>query len=179
MNQLEESEIFEVSQADTVVEIHATSNVHPIDGQTSAVEGEVRLSVADGEPDLSQLIEAEVTLHVDELSSGNSAYDTEMRRRLDARRYPRIIGRLTSVEPVSAPNRYRVVGDLTFHGVTRSVRADMEVVVEDGHRLAARWEQRIDIRDYGIKPPRILMFKVDPEVRIDVELVAKKKRKEQ
>lgn len=179
MNQLGEPRTFEVSQDDTVVEIHATSNVHPIDGQTSAVQGEVRLSVSDGEPDLSQLIEAEVTLHVDDLSSGNSAYDTEMRRRLDARRHPRIIGRLTSVEPASAPNRYRVVGDLTFHGVTESVQADMEVVVEDGHRLVARWEQRIDIRDFGIKPPRILMFKVDPEVRIDVVVVATKKREEQ
>jgi polyisoprenoid-binding protein YceI len=169
---MSEPVVFTVASGDSVVRIHATSNVHPIDGETTALEGEVGLFFTGGEPDLSRPLEAEVRLQVSDLGSGNIAYDTEMRRRLESRRFPGITGRLTTAEAIERKHRYLVRGDLTFHGVTRPVEADMTVTIEDGGPLRARWEQTIDIRDFDVKPPRILMFKVDPEVRIRIDLVA-------
>ncbi len=156
------------------VRIHATSNVHPVDGEAGGLEGRVVLTIDDSEPDLGDPVEASVELAVAALSSGNPAYDAEMRRRLEERRYPTISGRLTTVERLGAGGRFRVSGDLTFHGATRTVSTEMTVTFDDSKRLLAQWEQRIDIRDFNMKPPRILMFKVDPDVRVEVDIVAER-----
>lgn len=156
----------------STVAIHATSSIHPIDGVADGVTGFVELAVTGGEPDLSVPSTARIELEVDHLSSGNAAYDSEMRRRLDARRFPTIVGELTGVEAGARPGIYRATGDLTFHGVMRTLSADIAVEVDGTSELRAAWEQTIDIRDFDLKPPRVLMLKVHPEVRIEVRLVA-------
>lgn len=167
---------FRVAPDESTVRIHATSNVHPIDGEATALDGRIELTLdANGEPDLEAPIAAEIELPVASLESGNPAYDAELRRRLDERKYPTIHGQLTSVE--ATDGGYRVSGNLTFHGATRTVTTPIEVSV-DAHQLHARWEQTIDIRDFNLKAPRILMFKVDPEVRVEVDLVAHDEREE-
>jgi hypothetical protein len=35
-------------------------------------------------------------------------------------------------------------------------------------------EQVIDMQDFGLKPPRILMFKVEPRVRVRARVVAER-----
>jgi hypothetical protein len=35
-------------------------------------------------------------------------------------------------------------------------------------------EHTFDIRDFGMDPPKILMFRVEPEVNVRVEIVAEK-----
>ena len=156
----------------STVRVHATSNVHPIDGEASGLAGNVTFTLVGGEPDLAQPVAAEVTLAVHDLRSGNPAYDAEMRRRLQARRHPLITGRLTAAERLDADGRFRVTGDLSFHGATRQVTADIALDLAGTGRLVASWEQTIDIRDFDLKPPRILLFRVDPEVRVEVDLVA-------
>ena len=49
----------------------------------------------DGSLDLEQPVSGELELAVERLTSGNQLYDRELRRRIDARRYPTIAGRLT------------------------------------------------------------------------------------
>lgn len=158
--------------------ISATSNVHPIEGSAHGLEGFVEVTLDDGRPNVGNSPEAEVTLQVADLSSGNSAYDTEMRRRLEIRKYPSISGKLTDAKEATDPGRYRVDGELTFHGVTRMVATDMTVRI-DGDTLHAEWEQAIDIRDFELSPPRILMFKVNPEVGVRVQVIAQRHRMEE
>lgn len=161
--------------ADSIVRIHATSSLHPIDGQSSGIEGEIEFTLAeDGRPDLNHPVEAHIELPVSRLESGNAAYDKEMKRRLDERKYPKITGQLTKVEETSTTDTYHVTGNLTFHGATRTVEADISVDLDESERLSASWTQTIDIRNFNMKPPRILMLKVDPEVRIEVDLTAEK-----
>jgi polyisoprenoid-binding protein YceI len=132
----------------------------------------------DGErPDLADQPKAEVRLAVADLSSGNSAYDTEMRRRLEARRFPSITGRLTGAAETGSPDTYRTEGDLTFHGVTRRVAVEIQASF-DRQQLEASWQQTVDIRDFNLTSPRILMFKVDPHVEVEVQLRAEAERKE-
>ena len=59
---------------------------------------------------------ARLEFRVDRLTSGNPFEDRELRRRIDARRFPTITGDMTSIEPTSEDGRYRVAGDLTFGG---------------------------------------------------------------
>jgi polyisoprenoid-binding protein YceI len=98
--------------------------------------------------------------------------DGEMMRRVDARRYPTIRGVVTDVTE-SSPGRYRMLGDLTFHGVTRAVEGEVSLSQPDGdHTIVFEGEQTFDIREFGVQPPKILMLKVHPDVKVRVRVVA-------
>jgi polyisoprenoid-binding protein YceI len=104
------------------------------------------------------------------LRSGNPLEDAELQRRVDARRYPTIAGEVRTAAALEDDGRFRVEGDLTFHGVTKAVTGEVRVTV-DGDSLRMEGEQTFDVRQFGIKPPRILMLRVEPDVRVRIELV--------
>ena len=110
----------------------------------------------------------ELELAVERLTSGNQLYDRELRRRIDARRYPTIAGRVTPSPRRPAP-RYVVTGEISFHGKTRTFSHGMQIVVTD-ERLTLTGEDVFDIREFGMKPPSMLMVRVYPEISVRVEL---------
>jgi hypothetical protein len=55
-----------------------------------------------------------------------------------------------------------------IHGRATELSGTVEVDVIDGRA----GEHVFDIRDFGIKPPRILMLRVEPEVTVRIRLVA-------
>jgi polyisoprenoid-binding protein YceI len=65
-----------------------------------------------------------------------------------------------------------VRGDLTFHGVTRPVEGEVSVSLPDDRTIVIEGEQTFDIRDFGVQPPKILMLKVHPDVKVRVRVVA-------
>jgi len=144
--------------------------MHPIHGEAEGLEGSIEASLADGRIDISEGPTMQIELPVDRLKSGKRLEDAEMMRRIDARRFPRITGQTTEVKENNG--RYRVRGDLTFHGVTRQVEGEVTISAPDGRSLVIEGEQVFDIRDFGVDPPKILMLKVHPDVRVRVKVVA-------
>jgi polyisoprenoid-binding protein YceI len=144
--------------------------MHPIQGQAEGLEGSIEAALADGRIDLSEGPRIQIELPVDKLQSGKKLEDAEMMRRIDARRFPRITAQTTEVK--EANGRYRVRGDLTFHGVTRQVEGEVTISAPDERSLVIEGEQTFDIRDFGVDPPKILMLKVHPDVRVRVKVVA-------
>jgi polyisoprenoid-binding protein YceI len=151
------------------VQIHARSSVHAIHGQAAELSGTVEADVVDGR--LGEAFAGRLEVPVKRLRSGNPLNDAELQRRVDARRYPTIVGEVRGAAQLGDDGRFRVEGDLTFHGVTRTVEGELQVTV-DGDRLTIEGEHVFDIRDFGIKPPRILMLRVEPEVTVRIHLVA-------
>ena len=151
--------------------VDARSNLHPIKTQTRGLHGWVELSLQpDGTVDLLQPVEGNLEVAVDRFSSGNQLYDRELKRRIDARRHPLILGKITGVSSTETPDHYRVAGDLSFHGETRTFAHDMAIEVSDGSSITLRGERVFDIREFRMKPPSMLMLKVYPEVAVRVEL---------
>lgn len=149
--------------------IEAQSSLHPIHGAANGLAGSIQAEVADGRLDLSGPVDIRIELPVDRLASGKALEDTEMMRRIDARRYPTIRGQVSNVKEVDG--RYRMIGDLTFHGVTREVDGDVSMSADNGS-LVFEGEQIFDVRDFGVQPPNILMLKVHPDVKVRVRVVA-------
>lgn len=83
-----------------------------------------------------------------------------------------ISGQLTTAARADGDDEYRVSGNLTVRGTTRTVTTTMTVSLAD-NRLVARCEQTIDTRAFNIEVPRVLMFKVDPMVRVEVKLIGR------
>lgn len=155
--------------------VHARSSLHSIHSETDVLEGWVDIDVqGDGRVDLDAPSGGHVELDVDQLRSGNSFEDAEMRRRVNTRRYPTISGDLAVVTAADDDGRYLVEGDLTFRGVTRRYRDEMTMEVVDGNTLTLAGESTFDVRDHGMEPPRILMLRVEPEVRVRIAIVAEK-----
>jgi polyisoprenoid-binding protein YceI len=155
--------------------IDARSNVHPIHSGTDGVEGYVELELAsDGGLDVAVSPTGELSLSVDRLSSGNRLEDRELHKRIDSRRYPTILGVLKKMEPSGVEGSYRVSGDITFRGVSRQHEDLMNVSSVDGQTIQLEGRSRIDIREFGMEPPRLLMARVEPEVEVRIQIVAVK-----
>jgi polyisoprenoid-binding protein YceI len=154
--------------------MEADSNVHPIHGEASGLQGEIVIEVADGQIDLSSTPKMRLELPVDRLQSGNAMQDKELRRRIDARRYPTIVGEAREVSQQGSGGHYRIRGDLTFHGVTQPVEGEVDFSAPDERTIVIEGAQTFDIRDYGVDPPKILMFKVHPIVKVRVKVVGER-----
>jgi len=150
--------------------ISGRSSLHPINTETRGITGWFEAaSRTDGSLDLSQAVAGELELAVERLTSGNQLYDRELRRRIDARRFPTIAGRLTRIVPDGSHPNYEVTGEVSFHGKTRTFGHGMQIEVnEEG--VALTGEDVFDIREFGMKPPSMLMVRVYPEIAVRVEL---------
>jgi polyisoprenoid-binding protein YceI len=161
---------FQIDPRQSRVWIEARSSMHPIHGEAEGLEGSVEAHMADGRIDLTEGPRILIELPVEKLQSGKRLEDVEMMRRIDARRFPTIRGQTTEFKENGG--RYRVRGDLTFHGVTRQVEGEVTISAPDERSLVIEGEQTFDIRDFGVDPPKILMLKVHPDVRVRVKVVA-------
>lgn len=164
---------FEVTDGRSAVLIEARSNVGPIAFGTTSLRGHVEVSMIDGALDVDGAVpEARLELDMTSFGSGNSLYDAELLHRIDARRYPKAVLDLGTVTRIGRSERFRVDGDLSFHGVTRRIAGSVEVRVDAGGLLHVTGEHTFDIRDFDIAAPTVLMLRIYPDVRIELQLEA-------
>jgi polyisoprenoid-binding protein YceI len=161
---------FTVDAERSTVAIEARSSVHPIRGEANGIEGTIEVALDGDDLVLSPRPTARIEFPVSRLSSGNRLYDNEMQRRIDARRFPTIVGELSQARS-NDDGSVHLAGALQFHGQAREVEADIVAVVSGG-RLIADWHQVVDIRQFGVNPPRILLLRVYPEVSVTVHIEA-------
>jgi polyisoprenoid-binding protein YceI len=156
--------------------VSGRSSLHPINTETRGITGWFETSARDdGSLDLEEPISGELQLAVEKLTSGNQLYDHELRRRMDARRYPTIEGRVTRIAADGSHPRYSVGGDIAFHGKTRSFEHSMDIQIGDDE-VSLKGDYVFDIREFGMKPPSMLMIRVYPEIAVKVELYGIRER---
>lgn len=163
---------FRIIPDSSTVWIDMRTNLHGAHVETNGLEGFLDAELADGRIDLATPSAARLELAVDRLRSDNPLFERELRRRVDARRHPRIVGELRGLRELGPPGSYAAEGDLTFHGVTRRVTGELRLLVEGDGAIRLQGEQVFDIRDFGIDPPKLLLLKADPEVKVRVRLDA-------
>lgn len=155
---------------ESTVEIQAKSSVHPIHGEVHDVQGEVTGEVKDGKITLDPMPRGYVEITIDALKSGNKLEDYEMRRRVEAKKYPTI--RFDLKEASGGPEQYKLKCSLTFHGVTKEFEETATAKLENG-ALYVEGQHTFNIEEFGVKAPKILNLKVYPEVTIVAHLVGR------
>jgi polyisoprenoid-binding protein YceI len=155
--------------------IEAKSSLHPIHSESGGLEGFFEAEILGGGRINSTITpHAHLELPVSLLSSGNALYDREMKRRIDARRYPTITGDLKSMKETGSDHRYLVEGDLSFKGTSRTYEDEMSLSFPDDNTLTLEGSHTFDVRDFGMDPPKIMMLKVYPDVSVKVKIVAER-----
>jgi len=113
----------------------------------------------------------------------NRDKDLRSERFFDTDKYPAITFKSTKVEQVSA-GKLKVTGDLTIHGVTKSVVLDVEgpsAQIKDpwgNTRVAANATTKVNRQDYGVKWNANIdgggvVVSDDVNITIDMEMVKK------
>ena len=136
----------------------------------------------DFDPEHPERASATVAFDAASLWSGEPERDDHLRSEdfLHVERYPTISFRSTTVEPV-ARNEYRVTGDLTIRGATRSVTLDVRYLGQgrspfDDTRAGFTATVRIDRHDFGVSwnaemPDGGVVVGAEVFITIDVEAI--------
>jgi hypothetical protein len=162
---------FQVRSDRTVVLIEARSTVGPISFGAIGITGYVDAEVYDGAFCTESRPAAHLEVEVASLRSGNSLYDAELFRRIDARRFPTVAVDLRDCTEIGSGNRYRLAGEVTFHGLARPVQGTVSVTLND-RKLVVTGEQVLDIRDFDLASPTVLMLRIYPDVRVRLQVEA-------
>jgi polyisoprenoid-binding protein YceI len=149
----------------------ARSSIHPVHVETTGLAGELDAVVDGGRVTLAAPFR--VDIDAERLKSGNMLMDGELQRRLETRKFPRVTGEVKQVSEAQS-GRARLAGDLTLHGVSRATDVEVTVRALDDRTIEIEGEKTIDMRDYGLNPPKFLMFKVYPDVKVRAKLVAER-----
>jgi PadR family transcriptional regulator, regulatory protein PadR len=155
----------------SVVLVDVRSTVGPLSFGALGITGAVEAAVGGGT--LVSDVPPSARLHIDVsgLRSGNSLYDVELARRIDARRFPSAVVELGECTAVGPGARYRLRGSVTFHGVTRSCEGTVQVEAS-ANRLIVTGEQTFDMRDFAMASPTVLMLRIYPDIRVRLHVEA-------
>jgi DNA-binding PadR family transcriptional regulator len=163
---------YELNPERSVVMIDARSSVGPISFGALGATGTIDIAVAGRRLRTDTCPTAHVELAVDRLRSGNGLYDAELMRRIEGRRYPIVSVDLRACQTVGSAGRYRLRGDVTCHGATRPLDGAVEVSQPSPRTLLIRGEQTLDIRDFGVVSPTVLMLRIYPDVVVKIQIEA-------
>jgi DNA-binding PadR family transcriptional regulator len=156
----------------SVVLVEVRSTVGPLSFGAVGVTGTVVVDVDRGSIRAGSQPTARLEVAVAGLRSGNRVYDAELLRRIDARRFPVVTLDLSDCLEVDPAGHYRLTGELDFHGVTRRVEGTVDVATASDRRLVVTGEQVLDIRDFAVPSPTVLMLRIYPDVRVHLHVEA-------
>lgn len=154
--------------------IEVTTSLGDVSFGATGLEGFVGVAVQDDGVDLDPGPTAHLELPILGLTSGNSAYDGELQRQIAARRFPTAYVDLHNVRRAEGgPSSYFVGGEVTFRGVTQMVEGLVVVEFPQPGAMVVRGEKILDIRLFEIPPPTVFMIKIEPDVRLSLQLEAR------
>lgn len=159
------------TQRSTVL-VSARSTMGPILFEGRQVEGRIDAAVRDEVVLEHPAPSATLTIYMQSLRSGNELYDAELRRRIDVARHPTCRAELTEVNGLGE-GRYAVSGRVTVQDISRRLSGSVEVGVPSPERLTVVGEQVLDVRDFKMPTPQLLLVRIYPEVRIQLFLDAR------
>jgi polyisoprenoid-binding protein YceI len=165
--------IFEVQAGRSAVLVKARSNVGPISFATSELRGEISADVDGKSIDTAAPVKARLSVALRSLTSGNTLYDTELRRRIDARRYPDAVLELEHAIHLAGTNRYELGARIEIHEVVRPIGGIVTIDSLGQGAIVVRGQQILDIRDFDLEVPTTLALKIYPEVSVEIHVEAR------
>lgn len=171
MTQVQTDVRYTVIAGDSWMSIAARTTLHGVEARTTAMTGYVEAELRDGAIATDPPPAMHLEFAVEALRSGNPLQDREIFKLIDSRRFPRILADLRTLARAGETERYDASGDITLAGRSRPYRGQLTIAAQTGG-LTIDGGLTVDIRDFGLKPPRLLLLSVDPVLRATLHVVA-------
>lgn len=153
--------------------VEARSNVGLVAFGTTELTGSLSGDVVDGRLDTAGECAARLVVPLASLTSGNALYDAELYQRLDTRRYPEAVAELLRATPLREED-HQLTGQVTIHGVTTVLDGDVRISRPEPDTVRVTGSSVLDIRDFDIPVPSVLMLRIYPDVKVSLQLVARR-----
>lgn len=160
----------ELDPARSSVSVHASSSLPPITTDAPAT-GWIDVSLDDdGAIDPFAPASGRIEVALGSMRSGNPLIDREAERRLHLRRFPVVTGVLDGLTITDDG----VVGEgtLDFHGVQRPLTGELHAWADEDGSLTLTGTTELDVTDFDVQPPSLLVVKVHARVRVELAAVA-------
>lgn len=146
-------------------------------GKTDQVQGHIIFDPAQVTDSVTVRVEVDLT----SLDTGIGKRNQHMRENhLETKKYPKAVFDGATLLKASAgtlspgaPASFDVEGAFTLHGVTRRLRATVEVVLTDANTLQFKTSFPVALADYRISRPKFLFLKLGEVQQVAVTGVAK------
>lgn len=128
-------------------------------------------------------IKADVAIDLNGLNTGTENRDKDLRSEnfFDVAKYPSVTFKSKRVEP-AGQGKFRLIGDLTMHGVTKEVAVDVEgpsAILKQpngGQKVGASATTKLNRRDFGLQYNRMVEAApvVGDEIQVQIDIEANK-----
>lgn len=159
------------AKAKNRVEFHSKATLESFSGKAKGINAEFDV-------DPAKLISAKgkVTIDLRTLDTGIDLRNKHMRENhLHTDSFPNAVFSLDSISgdgtlSAEAPMSLAIHGQMTIHGVTKSITTPATLSAVGAHGMRIQAEFPLKITEYGIPRPEFLFLKLAEEVRIVVDL---------
>ena len=160
-NILFSQEILRIDNSISSISYSGTHFLHNWDATNDNITGLIELND-------NQISKIGVIAKVKDFKSGNSSLDSNSYRVLDALRIPNIIFR--SSEILDSLDFVNISGTISFHGIEK----DLNVLIDrstQNDTISLKGRFIINLSDFNVKRPSLLLQKINNELEIQVNLV--------
>jgi polyisoprenoid-binding protein YceI len=169
---------FEVVPSKSSVTFTISTTFNEIEGKAKTFKGS--LNIPDAAKDLATGTSASIVIDAKSMETGNKGRDKDMHKDvLESEKHPEIKIAIKKITADPALYTYKVSADVTMHGVTKTVdfkTSALSFTGADGKlSLSISGKVKINMTDWGMTPPSIVVNKVSPEVVIGWSLIAQQK----
>lgn len=164
--------VYRIDGGKSRVVVSARSSIHDTRTVWNALSGSVTAEPAD----LAAGAAVELAVDMTRYDAGDFLKNRKIKKDLEVEKHPTARFRLAALRDVTEdrPGHFtaRADGAIEWRGKTVSVAATGEGTL-DGAELRATARFELDVRGFGVEPPRFLMFKVEEVVAVEVTLLAR------
>ena len=166
---------YAVVPTESWIAFEGRSTLHRVHGKAANLQGYVETDWSDGVPSLQPPPRMHVEFPVEQLRSGNALQDREMWKMIDSKRFPAIAADLVELRPGAQPGRFSASGRVTLAGRSRAYEGEL-MLQQANDAISIEGELALDIRDFGLQPPSLLLMKVEPAIALHLHVVAAPQR---
>jgi polyisoprenoid-binding protein YceI len=163
--------VYRIDGAASGVVVEARSSIHDTRTRWSGVAGTI-----EADPAELAAATAELTVDMTRHDAGDFLRNRKLRKDLHVDRYPTARFRLVRLRDVAdrGGGSFAATADgvIAWHDREVEIAAAGEGAVT-ADRIAATARFELDVRAFGVEPPRFLMFKVEEVVAVTVTLLAR------
>ena len=161
INNLSSQELKNIDTTKSSISYFGNHFLHKWSAENNNLSGLIKI-------DNENILNIGVVAKVADFKSGNSSLDSNSYRVLEALKFPNVIFKSLNIEEVDG--MLNIEGLIEFHGIERSIDVIVKSTnIENDNQLFG--EFTINLSDFSVDRPSLLLRKIDNQITIVFELV--------